>query len=125
MHSLAVKGWIVRVALAALLSLTWLAGSNLGWLPAAPTAHVAYAQGGLDTSLLAEGEKHQVIQFNPGAALQKRIFADGFVPNSAEFSLTFEGADYAAQRAENLGSGVVRVYFVRVGDWGNVRTVNR
>ncbi len=26
----------------------------------------------------------------------------------------------AAQRAEHLGSGEVRVYYVTIGDWGNV-----
>jgi hypothetical protein len=78
--------------------------------------------GGSDfaNALLAEGERQQVMQFNPNAALQKRIFADGFVPNSAEFAVTLEATTFAAQRAEHLGTGVVRAYFVRVGDWGNV-----
>ncbi len=90
------------------------------------SAAVTHAQGaGLHEQLLAEGGKHQVIQFNPEAALQKRVFADGFVPNSAEFSLRFEGVDYAAQRAEQLSSGRVRVYYVAAGDWGNVRFVER
>jgi hypothetical protein len=51
---------------------------------------------------LTEGEKNQLIQFNPNAALQKRIFADGFVPNSKEFGIQVSGTSYAAQRAENL-----------------------
>lgn len=76
-------------------------------------------------SLLAKAEERQVIQFNPNAALQKRIFAEGFVPNSAEFSLVFQGVSYTAQRAERLDTGVVRVYYVRVGDWGNVQIVQR
>ncbi len=83
------------------------------------------AAGGLAGALLAEGERKQVIQFNPGAALQKRVFADGFVPNSSEFTVDQGGASYAAQRAENLANGAVRVYYVRVGDWGNVQVVNR
>lgn len=74
----------------------------------------------LESALLAEGERQQVMQFNPNAALQKRIFADGLVPNSAEFSVTIEGTAFAVQRAEHLRTGVVRAYFVRVGDWGNV-----
>ena len=82
-------------------------------------------QGNLAGSLLAAGEQQQVIQFNPHAALQKRIFADRFVPNSPEFSLAFNRMVYAAQRAEHLGTGAVRVYFVRVGDWGNVDFVQR
>ena len=54
------------------------------------------------TTLLAEGEREQVIQFNPRAALQAAIFADGFVPNSGEFRLPLEATTYAVQRAEHL-----------------------
>jgi hypothetical protein len=79
----------------------------------------------LAATLLAEGELHQVIQFNPDAALQKRIFADGFVPNSPEFALTIDGVNYICQRAEHLGTGEVRIYHVIVGDWGNVQHVSR
>jgi hypothetical protein len=76
-------------------------------------------------AMLAEGERWQVMQFNPGAALQKRIFADGFVPNSGEFGLTLEATNFAVQRAEHLRTGAVRVYFSRVGDWANVRFYQR
>jgi hypothetical protein len=76
-------------------------------------------------ALLTRAEQEQVIQFNPGAALQKRIFADGFVPNSPEFTLVFANVAYIGQRAENLASGAVRVYYVRSGDWGNVTFVQR
>jgi hypothetical protein len=85
----------------------------------------ALAAGPAGSDLLARGEANQVIYFNPDAALQKRIFADGFVPNSGEFRMTFEGAEYIAQRAEHLGTGAVRVYYVRAGDWDNVRFVQR
>jgi hypothetical protein len=74
----------------------------------------------LQATLLAEAARRQVIQFNPDASLQKRIFADGFVPNSPEFEVEFGDGRYVAQRAENLASGEVRVYYVRSGDWGNV-----
>lgn len=84
--------------------------------PAGPPLHV---------QLLALGKQRQVMHFNPEAALQKRIFADGFVPNSEEFSLTHDGQRYVAQQAEHLGSGAVRVYYVLEGDWGNVRAVKR
>jgi N-acetyl-anhydromuramyl-L-alanine amidase AmpD len=75
--------------------------------------------------LLAQAEACQVIQFNPNAALQRRIFADGFVPNSPEFDAQVSGVQYRAQRAEHLGTGKVRVYYARVGDWGNVGFVER
>jgi hypothetical protein len=65
----------------------------------------------------------QVIQFNPDAALQKRIFADGFVPNSGEFDITHQGVVYRGQRAERLDTGEVRVYYAAVGDWENVAYV--
>jgi hypothetical protein len=87
----------------------------------AACGQVPFAGGNdLASALLAEGERQQVMQFNPNAALQKRIFADGFVPNSAEFAVTLEATTFAVQRAEHLRTGVVRAYFVRAGDWGNV-----
>ena len=107
----------ILVTLALALSLAWLLVSDVG----APV----YADAATDAALLAEGERQQAIQFNPSAALQKRIFADGFVPNSPEFGLTVGGLAYTGQRAEDLGTGRVRVYYVVVGDWGNVQTVER
>ena len=77
----------------------------------------------LESVLKEEAARKQVIQFNPGAALQKVIFAAGFVPNSGEFDLENGGVKYIAQRSEHLGSGEVRVYYVPVGDWGNVKYV--
>lgn len=79
----------------------------------------------LPAVLLQEAESRQVIQFNREAALQKRIFADGFVPNSPEFEVEHGGVRYLAQRAEHLASGEVRVYHVKWGDWGNVTFVVR
>lgn len=79
----------------------------------------------LSETLLAAGEAAQVIQFNPQAALQKAIFAAGFVPNSPEFQVTFDGDRYVAQRAENLASGEVRIYYVLSGNWGGVEFVTR
>lgn len=96
--------------------------------PAAPPPSQAPVASGVPTAaseLLNEAERRQVIEFNPGAALQKRIFSDGFVPNSGEFRLGVGGVEYAAQRAEHLGSGRVRVYYVRVGDWSAVGAVER
>lgn len=107
-----------RAALIGLALLVLVAGQ--------PVLRSAQAQGAtLEALLKAEGAQRQVIQFNPTAALQKRIFADGFVPNSGEFALEMEGVAYAGQRAENLANGRVRVYYVAVGDWGNVRSIER
>jgi hypothetical protein len=75
--------------------------------------------------LLDAAEEAQVIEFNPCAALQKRIFADGFVPNSPEFEIESEGDRYVAQRAEHLDTGEVRVYHVRKGEWTHVDYVQR
>jgi hypothetical protein len=74
----------------------------------------------LHERLLAAAVQAQVIQFNPDAALQKRIFNDGFVPNSPEFDVEAAGARYVGQRAEHLGTGEVRVYYVKVGEWDKV-----
>jgi hypothetical protein len=79
----------------------------------------------LTDTLLAAGKAHQAIQLNPQAALQKRILADGLVPNSPEFEVEVSGVHYIGQQAEHLGTGNVRVYYVRVGDWANVRFVER
>ncbi|MFN8473794.1 MAG: hypothetical protein U0822_16510 [Anaerolineae bacterium] len=79
----------------------------------------------LDTALLAEAERRQVMRFNTEAALQKSIFADGFVPNSPEFYFRYDGGLYGGQRAENLTTGQVRVYWAVVDDWGSVRIVER
>lgn len=79
----------------------------------------------LSEALLREAEAKQVIQFNPAAALQRRIFADGLVPNSGEFSIVWASVRYMAQRAESLQSGEVRVYYAASGEWDNVQIVVR
>ena len=77
----------------------------------------------LGSALKEMAAAKQVIQFNPNAALQKVIFAASFVPNSGEFEIENAGVKYIAQRSEHLGTGEVRVYYVPVGDWGNVKVV--
>lgn len=74
----------------------------------------------LREALLTEAERLQVIQFNPSAALQKAIFEASFVPNSPEFTVQWQGKTYVGQRAENLRSGEVRVYYCEEGNWGKV-----
>jgi hypothetical protein len=73
--------------------------------------------------LLAEAETHRVIQFNPKAALQSRIFADGLVPNSPEYDVQIRGIPYRAQLAEHLGTGKMRVYYAEAPDWDIVEEV--
>ncbi len=70
--------------------------------------------------LTVQAQLNQLIEFNPDAALQKRIFADGFVPNSPEFSFTSGDISYIGQRAERLSDGEVRAYYVPVGQWDQV-----
>ena len=79
----------------------------------------------LHEAILSEAERQQVMQFNPDAALQRAIFTAGYTPNSPEFEIEHGEKRYAAQRAEHLASGVVRVYYAQMGDWGNVRFVER
>ena len=85
----------------------------------------AVADSLLRDALLAAGEENQVMQFNPDAALQQAIFADGFVPNSGEFELPFDSDTYLAQRAEHLETGDVRVYYVKKPEWDNVQRIER
>lgn len=79
----------------------------------------------LDALLLEEADANQVIQFNPNAALQRRIYADGFVPNSPEFDVTVGDVRYRVQRAEHLEAGKMRAYYAEVPRWDDVRFVER
>lgn len=79
----------------------------------------------LRANLLAAGVANQSIRFNPAAAIQKRIFADGFVPNSSEFSVESGGLRYVGQQAEHLSTGEVRVYYVQEGLWDDVKFVGQ
>lgn len=79
----------------------------------------------LADALLVEAEAHLLLPLNPAAALQKRIFIDGLVPNSTEFDLEHAGVSYVAQRAEELKSGAVRVYYVKKENWDEVSFVER
>ncbi len=69
--------------------------------------------------LLTEAAARQTLPINRQAALIKRIAADGFLPTSPEFP--FDGL--IAQRAERLSDGKVRVYYVKTGDFANVKFV--
>ncbi len=80
------------------------------------TIYRAQPAGTFRERLLAEAARRQVIQFNPSAALQQRIFAAGFVPNSPEFEID----ECIAQRAEHLGTGEVRVYFAPLSNVNQV-----
>jgi hypothetical protein len=83
------------------------------------------APSGLEQALINEAQAKQVIQFNPNAALQKAIFAAGFVPNSGEFKINVSGTFYVAQRAEHLVTGEVRVYYCKDGVWNDVNFVKK
>ena len=74
---------------------------------------------------LAEAEGEQVLRLNPGAALQKRIYADGFMPTSPEFYREWYDQQLVLQRAERLSDGAVRVYYAREGAWDAVGMVER
>lgn len=91
--------------------------------PSKTTAAASAAS--LRDTLLSAGDAHQILQFNTGAALQKRMFADGLVPNSAEFQFTLDGSAYVAQRAEHLLTGEVRVYYAPMTDVNDVKFVIR
>lgn len=74
-------------------------------------------------ALKGEAQRKQLIQLNKNAALQKCIFADGFVPTSAEHDVVFGGNTYRFQRAEHLGTGKVRAYYCEVGHYDVVRFI--
>ena len=74
----------------------------------------------IPAEMLREAELRQLIHLNPNAAIQKRIFYDGYVPTSEEFSMELAGDTYVGQRAERLSDGKVRVYYCKAPDWGIV-----
>ena len=67
--------------------------------------------------------ENQIMSYNPDAALQKVIFAHGFVPVSNEYRQEHNFTQNAAQAAEHLGTGGRRVNYTEVGNWGNVRYI--
>jgi hypothetical protein len=64
--------------------------------------------------------EQQAISLNKDAAIQKRIYAHGYVPVMGEYYTHFEGHEYVLQAAEHLGGEPRRVYYARVPDWNNV-----
>lgn len=94
--------------------------------PVAPPPVVPdVAAAALRAALVAAGRANQSIRFNPQAAIQRRIFADGFVPNSGEFSVESGGVRFIGQQAEHLSTGEVRVYYVQEGIWDAVKFVGQ
>lgn len=74
----------------------------------------------LEDDLWSSSIDNQLLSLNPVAALQKRIFADGFVPVMCEHTYSFDGREYVYQAAEHLDQGRRRVYYCQVGDWSNI-----
>ncbi len=87
------------------------------------TVYHAVVQGTFEEELRAKGEESLLIRFNKDAALQKKLFADGFVPNGNEFPSERSGIVYSAQRAQHLVTGEVRVYYCPISDYNNVKWV--
>ncbi len=90
-----------------------------------PPVNAGAGQQTLRGALLAAATAAQSIRFQPDAPIQKRIFADGFVPNSPEFSTEAGGLRYVGQQAEQLRTGEVRVYYVQEGLWDDVQFVGQ
>lgn len=76
-------------------------------------------------ALLAAGDKYRLLKHNLGAGLEKVIDRDGFSITSNEFPLLLGGVSYMCQQAEDPHSGTTRVYFAVVGNWANVKFVEK
>ena len=120
--------WVVSSAPSDCLTKTGMKGStnhrgplHAVWI----LQQVEPAHDTLADALVWKGQQMQVIQFNPAASLQRRIFADHFVPNSPEFTQDFGGVRFVAQRAEHLGTGEVRIYYAPVSNFNDVAFVVR
>jgi hypothetical protein len=94
-------------------------GAQASW-PTVPDVVQPPPVGNFKAWLWDEAAAEQVIQYNPAAALQKAIFADGFVPNSPEFAREYNGIALVCQRAERLDAAIVRVYYCIAGEWDTV-----
>lgn len=92
----------------------------MAWLTPRPELPSSPPAQGFNAALQAACTEHQCIQLNPAAALQKHLLADGFVPTSNEFDFNYGGVAYIAQRAERLGDGAVRGYYVPRTNFGTV-----
>lgn len=75
----------------------------------------------LDEVLMEEAPYWRALELNPKAALQKTISAHNFWPVGVEFDVEYQGQMYRAQQAEHPYSGSMRIYYAKVGDWGDVR----
>ncbi len=71
------------------------------------------------------GDKAQVLQLNPEAALQQAMFDNDYAPTSPEFE--FEHTNnigltqtWVGQRAEDLFDGTVKYFCVVKGQWDHV-----
>ena len=65
-------------------------------------------------------EQNRILEFMPEAALQKVIYADGFVPFTNEYRQEIDGVIYAGQGGERLDYNEKRVYMAIEFDWNNV-----
>lgn len=81
----------------------------------------------LGETLLSVEPELQTLRLNPSAALQRAITAAGagWQVTGPEQAFAWGGSDYVVQRAENLTTGRVRVYYVPVGRWSDVSHVER
>lgn len=102
-----------------------MGGDPTGGTTPVPGGGTTIGQRTLAQSLVQRGDTAQLIEFNKNAAIQKVIFTDGFLPNSREFELTFEGKTYIGQRAERLNDGEVRIYYVEKGKFDKVMFVKK
>ena len=71
------------------------------------------------------GDLAQVLSLNPNAAIQKKIFAKGYVPTSPEYTVKIDWqgqtqVPFVFQRAERLDTGKVMYFGCKSGAWNIV-----
>ena len=92
----------------------------LGGLRTTDTAGAALA-----IAALQSAERAHVLPINPASALCRAILGSNMVPTSPEHDLMHEGKKYLVMRGESMVTGKVAAFYVREGDWANVRRVDR
>jgi hypothetical protein len=95
-----------------------LANPTPRWMP--PNINDPPPSESLEEHIWNVSIEQQVMSLNPDAALQRVIFADGYVPVMSEFWTRYNNKEYALQAAEHLQTGDRVVYTAEVPLWDAV-----
>lgn len=80
----------------------------------------------IETIIAKAGDNAQTIQINVNAALTKAAIRNNLPTQvSPETSIIINGIKYILSKYENINTGESYVYYVKEGDWDNVKRIRR